>query len=405
MRNLYHCNLSSTLHTYDNLEKLPYFKFTARLEEIFNRHETLDKVAHLISVQDARLVFRERRASVVESAVWNGSDKDYSVLKASHTTHRGWCEPSVKERSMICLGPSFNLVYVFRSWFTGVHGHFLHDNLPVIAWLRQIMPPQATLLLVKDALSERIMDLADHEFATQRIAWVAYNALTCAAEARLLAPPSPQWREHGLLRLLRSWIRPPGIASLAPNSHTEAVTIYYSRRKSQSVQHGRYMLKAHEEAILSLIHSKMKVALKGVHSRLVVYDGHLRNGSSIPIARQAELFQSASFVIGPHGAGLANIVWLPNLRPYLHHSTLPAGTRSSDAEQNCQDRPRVLEMICGTRSDSVQNGCPYWKTFHYIFPFAFWVEYHHVLFAANSSEKATWVQLDELALALDSLFL
>eukprot|EP00965_Chrysotila_dentata_P190309 6173792-Pleurochrysis_carterae.AAC.2 len=262
------CNMSFTLHTHDHVEKLLFSNFLILAHHRLVHPKPMDQLARIVSVRNAHFLFRTGHGSVQDSVVWNSSDKNYSVLNLFTQNHSNWYEPTIKERSMKCVGPSLNVAYVFRNSFPGIHGHFLHDSLPVVAWLREIMPASATLVLAENPMSEQIIDFVDAKFAAQRIHWAGFDEVLCAAEAHLVDPPM-NWRELGLMQRLRSWIRPPVPTPLGHNSSLEAVTVFYSRASAGSVHHGRYMVKEHEEAILALIHTSMQAVLKGVHSRLV----------------------------------------------------------------------------------------------------------------------------------------
>eukprot|EP00965_Chrysotila_dentata_P257812 6213012-Pleurochrysis_carterae.AAC.3 len=367
-------------------------------------HTPLHQQTDFISVLNARLLFRRTKEPVGDSVVWNSSDPAYSVINASHPKYQHWSEPDENERAMVCSEPAANLVYTFNGWYVGNYGHFLHDHLPVISWLKEVMPPKVMLLMVRNSLHAQVMETVDSQFAAERIHWLEFDTLACAKEARLVAQPGQPWRDQGLARQLRAWIRPASTVSLLPKADTEALTIYYSRVKTPTVLHGRLMDPEHEKAILAVVQAKMRAAFSGINARLVVYNGHKDDGSQMPIMEQARLFQAASFVLGPHGSGLANVLWLPNVKPYLRLSNPQPGRRNSDAEHSCHHRPSVLEFICGERSAVVQYTCPHEKTYWFLYAVVFWAEYHHILFAPNSTKMATYVRLDELELALDHIF-
>ena len=64
---------------------------------------------------------------------------------------------------------------------------------------------------------------------------------------------------------------------------------------------------------------------------LVVFDG------TESLREQMDLFQSANAVIGPHGGGLANLLFL-----------LPSGS--------CETRPKVLELITSSNTPKLHSG-------------------------------------------------
>lgn len=55
------------------------------------------------------------------------------------------------------------------------------------------------------------------------------------------------------------------------------------------------------------------------------------------------------------------------------------------------------------RIHATGNKCPYGKTYFNLFASASWVQYHHILFSANSTADINYVNLDMLKLALDAM--
>lgn len=128
----------------------------------------------------------------------------------------------------------------------------------------------------------------------------------------------------------------------------------------------------------------------GIMGSLVRYDG-TEQTRPMTVAHQAQIFRQADAVIGPHGAGLANVLWLPtrtSMRMHLH---------------GC-DRPQVLEFVCGERSANVQNGCPYSRSHWGLLSTAPWVQWHHQFFTKESTSSVTWIDLHELKGSLTSMW-
>ena len=75
------------------------------------------------------------------------------------------------------------------------------------------------------------------------------------------------------------------------------------------------------------------------------------------LQHQFDLFRTATTVIGPHGSGLANILWLPGA-------------------DSCEHRPRVVEFLVQPSQTDIQFGGSF-KTYMYLFGYPQWVEYHH----------------------------
>ena len=276
----------------------------------------------------------------------------------------------------------------FNAWFHGNYGHFLHDHLPLIAWMRAVLPTPTRFLIIDRPLHRKIMAQVDSDFVKARVRWLAYGETVQVAgklsivhtnKASCLVPA----RKQISVQALQEWIfqRTP--------DHKVDTIVYYSRGgEGGGVRHGRVVDAAHEADILAMIRDAMNH--HGRKERLVVYNG--RNPENIAervdVQYQAELFRSAAAVIGPHGSGLANIVWTMASNPAA-----------------CENRVAVLEFLCGIESTQVQKGgCPYGKTYYKLFSTAPWINYHHVVYAANSTRDVTYIDLTQLRSALDAMF-
>jgi hypothetical protein len=289
------------------------------------------------------------------------------------------------------------------SFFAGNYGHTLHDLLPLIAWLRLLLPNQ-TLVVPASSTLQAILAHIDYEYTTKvtvidqqytsrRIFMVKPGTVVCASSASVVAIPANArrdsllnfaWvRKSSVMRTLRkAWLQAAGVV----NGSGDGTVIVYVRHASRTMYHGRNMTRGHAQDIVTGIERAMLQF--GLTGSLVRYDGS-EHGAAMPIASQAELFGRAETVIGPHGAGLANILWLP-----AHTSTQARGC----------DRPKVLEFICSERSARVQNGCPYGRTHWSFFGTAPFVQWYHQFFTADSSPATTWIDLDELQVSLRSMW-
>jgi len=174
-----------------------------------------------------------------------------------------------------------------------------------------------------------------------------------------------------------------GNASLAAAGRQRSIVFY--RRHSNGTQHGRTMDLAHEAILYKTIVSVMAEFKRP--EKLVIFNGEDAHGNQLSFPQQYGVFRDASLVIGPHGAGLANLVWMP-----------PSTT-------SCSQGPAVLEFICSKETATVQKGCP-GKTHWSLLGGMPWVRYYHLLLAKNSTEAPghLWVEPDELAAALRGIF-
>jgi hypothetical protein len=262
-----------------------------------------------------------------------------------------------------------------------VFAHFFLDYLPYIAYLRKTMP-STTRFLLADARKHNTrarLEKLDPEFA-KRIDWILCdkprdcNQLVKVRNGSLtVLRPVSGTRHMNLLLMARQWIlqsHPP-----KPESSTHLTVVYYTRHNA-SAGHGRAMVLHQERVMIKLIEQALR--RYGRPEELVVFDG------TQSFDEQINIFQSANFVIGPHGGGLANLIFL-----------LPAST--------CEERPKVLEFITNSLTPEVQKGSM-GKTYYNLYSTCPWAEYHHVLYVPPSSEEVTFVNLHEFKDAINVMF-
>jgi hypothetical protein len=111
--------------------------------------------------------------------------------------------------------------------------------------------------------------------------------------------------------------------------------------------------------------------------------------------QHVELFQQASVGIGPHGGGLANIMFLPESTT----STSTSSTSSRCANNNKKDiRLELLEFVTSPNPNS------FFSNYNSIYTTSPWVEYQQVLFVAPSDAQTTYVDMDSFEDALLDIF-
>lgn len=152
-------------------------------------------------------------------------------------------------------------------------------------------------------------------------------------------------------------------------------TIIFYTRKSSLVRNGRLMDESQEHEMIALI-QHMLVRL-GRTERLVIFDG------TAPMREQIELFRSATVVIGPHGGGLANMLFMPS--------------------SPCH-KPKVLEFVTSLDTPEVHNGGSYANNYYTIFSTCEWMEYHQLLFVPPSNSETTFVDIASFQDALLDIF-
>jgi hypothetical protein len=209
----------------------------------------------------------------------------------------------------------------------------VHDHLPTIAFLKQEAPDDAMFLLIDTPVARNVLQFIDPDFFQNRVTWITMDKVYEIKGDLTVAVPVgiPIVRGCcGGFDPLRRWL-----ATQHPFNPDKKIVLFYTRGGSEDNHHGRVVEANHEKEILEHIRQAMKK-----HNRseeLVIFDGQ-ENGKTMSIAKQFQIFRSASTVIGPHGSGFGgNFAW-----------TNPFPT-------NCEERVKLLEFIPGQDSASVQR--------------------------------------------------
>ena len=63
----------------------------------------------------------------------------------------------------------------YSGWFVGNFGHYLHDYVSKIAWLKDQVPINTKFILPYCPLHEEIMKVVDDDFVEKRVIWVNYD--------------------------------------------------------------------------------------------------------------------------------------------------------------------------------------------------------------------------------------
>ena len=355
-----------------------------------------------MSLQDARVGFSNIRQPNSVGVVWSSRFDNVTTQSLAAATNGWWKTMSSEERTKSCVqNLRDKTVYAYYSWFSGNYGHFLHDHLPTIAWLQSHIwqNEDARLLLPWSAVSENVLRRIDKRII-QRIVWHR-DSIMCVRTLNLVIPYSSKARNvqpiYGTHRFssrfqeqrnnlknlngLRTWMTHMDI--LKSGAISPKYIVFYVRSKEPNiVNHGRFMEQSHINTLLKII--RQSAEMYGLDQKQITYSG-TENGHPMSIARQIEIFSNAMTVIGPHGSGLANILWMPSL---CHTQTTVS-------------RGQVIEFTGGRRSKGVQNSS-YRRTYWSLFGTAPWVEYHIVPFTSNSTGSVTWVDVNEFSMALDA---
>ena len=185
--------------------------------------------------------------------------------------------------------------------FPDSYGHVYNDVLSALLAL-EADPAYHHVITASTPLLAGLIDFLGLTF--HRVRLVHDEVVYLDPSAVVVQNHQPYHRRDGALTAgLKAEVERT-MARLHP--HLEARTlIYYSRSGSADVHNQRAMEPANEAAILELLSAHARA--HGLE--LVIFNGQ-RDGVTLPVAEQAALFRSARMVVGPHGAGLANLIWL-----------------------------------------------------------------------------------------------
>ena len=304
--------------------------------------------------------------------------------------------------------------FAFREWWVDAPSHFLFDHFPVIAWLRSVMfagsvgGRDAVVILDYIEANKRFMHYFDDGFA-QRIIWMKESQTVCihgeliypvykedqvmeSKEDKLLPgtwirgsikgrPSFGAIRLPVFVDLAREWISER--APLIINNSPQPVVLYYVRGDWSN---GRQMEVNQDSILLDRLRKKLLDC--GRKEKVVVFTGRNENGtSSLTLEEQFLLFRSATIFIGPHGGGVANIL-------FMKANEIKTGSM-------CRCRPQVIEFIPGARSGHVHWAFASYYD-HYYGPS--WVEYHMLQFETNSTSSLTTIDIHEWDMMMRAVF-
>mmetsp|Transcript_16774 Transcript_16774/g.24797 ORF Transcript_16774/g.24797 Transcript_16774/m.24797 type:complete len:442 (-) Transcript_16774:135-1460(-) len=311
-------------------------------------------------------------------SVWNPENPDDFV--GGHRPSSGWCRPTDQEASKPVAEVLEGDWAAFSTWHNNVYGHFVHDHLPTIAYLKSAVPETTKFLLVDAPVTRMVIEQIDPVFY-QRIKWIDERTIYHIPQGSSLTV-AVRWSYEitqgccGAFDPLRQWL-----AQAYPHLPDQRTVIYY-QRKSKDVGNGRVLEEHHEQDVLRLIQSKMKHY--GMDERLVVYNGlDPKTNQTMSVFDQFALFRSARTIIGPHGSGIGgNFAWT---NPY---------------PTNCADRTQILEFVPGRDTPDLHG----LYTTHYSTIRKWPVDFHNILYTAESTTANTFVNLQDLDDALSYMW-
>lgn len=281
-------------------------------------------------------------------------------------------------------------IFVYRGFVPQnfQYGHILMDVLPVVVHVLTEKPAaKIAIQLDPDSSVKRFMEWFLPDFF-DRLVFVPVETLVCAEKELLfLQPESLEISRPERLRIseLSSALHQ---FSLRTHRQFKVEKVIYYKRQRATARHSRLLEEAESQTLLELAEKTLRA-----HNRsdeIVSFTGASADGTSLSFKEQYRLFNSAYLAFGPHGAGMANVLWM---------------------QSSCDQLPRVIEFMCSTDAADVR-GCfvakdrkryprpmSYWR----LYGGASWIKYLIVWLLRRHDHPSDFarVDLDGFELALN----
>ena len=395
--------LQPTLHLQDETELQVKYK-DSMIEEIRGRNAPPDIIWRFMENGVMSIDFNNKRSwnvttwNTTISTDVNNPDRDSHYNLSTTTT-------SIKQLDGHFIG--------FFCKYFDIFSHVVVDHLSPIAWIRKHILSQPKNMNVKLLLMDTypmrdLLEWLDAPFARERVIWLtaAPQHILINGSISFITSHIGAFRYPCYFQSLREWARETKVATTSVE-HDNGInkTIIYVTRDSKSAKHHRVIESSHEANMLQIIKNAMH--RHGKVEEFIVYGGTKTDwtGKVMPMTfkEQYNLFHSAQTVIGAHGGAFANIIWMGD---FLEHSG-----NYEDHDEGYY-KPQVLEFMIGPDSNQVQfekkekdkSNINFRKTYFFLYGSAPWIEYHHILYASNSTKYTTYINLTVFERALDFMW-
>lgn len=268
---------------------------------------------------------------------------------------------------------SLNGNYIgFHSWWADKYGHIMHDSIPLIAYLRATVNDSFKFLMLNKPVIKTIIKAFDPDFYN-RIEWIEIGEIISVTGDLIVPTPDhyPCIMQNNLMSYFLNWTS----TRLPKPTHRENI-IFYTRNKTTPRR--VVNLENEKELIASL--KKFLIDNK-IDGNLVIFSGKDEHGKTLSVEEQISIFRSAHTIIGPHGTGLANIMWCD----FIDDSPI-----------------KLLEFCPGPvgYSDQVQQE---FNGYHAVLK-GLPIDYHIILYKPESTPDQTFVDLRDFNEAIEKMF-
>jgi len=324
--------------------------------------------------------------------IWGSRGLDDEYIQLAMNPNSG--HPS---SNIVMLPPGKNYI-AYSGWYFGNFGHYVHDHLSKLAWLKQLVSDDdnTMFILPYHEVHERVLTVVDEGFVRNRVIWIKYGETVSANSASLtvMIPKSNMPFPGGYpqtatvyTEYLRLWLEESHWRGEDASSRNKRKVIYYMRRGSTPRRNVDQEL---ESVILSKIREAMVKRGQNPEEDLIIFNGLDENGETLSMQTQFDLFSSADTAIGPHGSGLTNIIWMD--------------PRCSSGGSNSKEdrRPKVLEFVSSKQTPSIQTGS-FWG-YWFLYGSLPWIDYHQMYYTADSTDPQTFIDPEIFQSALNLMW-
>eukprot|EP00547_Thalassionema_nitzschioides_P007626 CAMPEP_0194208974 /NCGR_PEP_ID=MMETSP0156-20130528/7255_1 /TAXON_ID=33649 /ORGANISM="Thalassionema nitzschioides, Strain L26-B" /LENGTH=461 /DNA_ID=CAMNT_0038936049 /DNA_START=119 /DNA_END=1504 /DNA_ORIENTATION=- len=315
-------------------------------------------------------------------SVWNADNpKDYI---GKYGKSKGWKKPKPKDLERPVQEVLTGDWAVFGAWFYSSYGHFGHDHLPTIAFLKSVVPLSTKFLLLDHPIARKSLQEIDPTFF-RRIKWIKPHQVFQIEGSITMAIRRTYDLTIGCCGSfdpLRNWL-----AEGHPEEPSQKTIVYYQRLPSASG--GRIMDSDQEQEILRRIQAALKRHSMDQQYPLVVFNGtDPATGETLNMRQQFDIFRSAKTIIGPEGSGISGNMAFTNPNP-----------------KSCEERVQLLEFMRGREAkDAVHAGAPDPYVTHYQSIRKWPIDYHNLLYTKETTKTSTFINLKNLDSALDAMW-
>jgi hypothetical protein len=188
----------------------------------------------------------------------------------------------------------------FHAWHSNNYGHIIHDNLPLLAYIKTNVDESFKFLMFNNSVIQNLIKALDKDFYN-RIEWIDVGEVVSVLGNLVVLTPDhyPCIMAKNLMSYLIDWI-----SSSLPKPAKRNNIIFYTRDKTTKY---RVLNLENEKYIIQSL-KKFLIDNK-IDGNLIIFSGKDEDGNTLSIEEQIRIFRSAHTVIGPHGTGLVNVIW------------------------------------------------------------------------------------------------